>query len=133
MKTNFMDICEGIVDGSLKGAEFARKATVCKYIVPEGYPGNAVPNQVIEVDEERINNNHTLVYYAAVNQKDHKIYSSSSRALALVSMGETIAEAEEICEASTKYVEGDIYHRKDVGTTELIEKRMKHMQDILGE
>lgn len=132
MKTNFMDICEGIVDGSLKGAEFAEKATVCKYIVPEGYPGSAVPNQVIEVNEEKINNNHTLVYYAAVNQKNHRIYSSSSRALALVSMGETIAEAEEICEASTKYVKGYIYHRKDVGTTELIEKRIKHMQDILG-
>ncbi|MCE5213743.1 MAG: phosphoribosylamine--glycine ligase [Methanobacterium sp.] len=132
MQTNFMDICQGIIGGTLKGAKFAKKATVCKYIVPKGYPGNAVPNQIIEVDEENISENNSLVYYAAVNQKDNKIYTSSSRALALVSVGETISEAEEVCEASTKHVKGDVYHRKDVGTGELIEKRIKHMQDILG-
>jgi phosphoribosylamine--glycine ligase len=43
LETNFVDICEGIVDGNLKGAKFEDKATVCKYIVPQGYPGKAVP------------------------------------------------------------------------------------------
>ncbi len=131
MQTSFTDICQGIIDGSLKGADFAPKATVCKYIVPQGYPGKAVPNQVIEVDEKQINDNHTLVYYAAVNQENDTIYSSSSRALALVSMGDTIAEAEEVCEASTKFIKGDVYHRHDVGTEELIEKRINHMQELM--
>lgn len=132
METNFVDICTGIIDGNLKGAKFAKKATVCKYIVPKGYPGKAIPNQVIGVDEKKITESGTLVYYAAVNQKNHEILSSSSRALALVSMGKTIFEAEEICEASTKYVKGDVYHRKDVGTKELIERRIRRMKDILG-
>jgi phosphoribosylamine--glycine ligase len=132
LETNFIDICQGITDGNLKGAQFESKATVCKYIVPQGYPGKAVPNQVIKVDEEKIQENNTLVYYAAVNQKDNEIYTSSSRALAMVSVGETISEAEEICEASTQYVKGDIYHRKDVGTAQLIEKRIKHMQELTG-
>jgi phosphoribosylamine---glycine ligase len=132
MQTNLVDICQGIIDGSLKGAEFSEKATVCKYIVPQGYPGKAVPNQVINVDEEKINENGTLVYYAAVNQKNQEILTSSSRALALVSMGDTIAEAEEICEASTEHVKGDVYHRQDVGTEKLIHKRIRHMQYILG-
>ncbi|MEN6593049.1 MAG: phosphoribosylamine--glycine ligase [Methanobacterium sp.] len=132
LQTNFVDICNGIVDGNLRGAEFDSLATVCKYIVPQGYPGKAVPNQVIKVYEEKIKENNTLVYYAAVNQKDNQIYTSSSRALALVSVGDNIAEAEEICEASTQYVDGDVYHRRDVGTSELIEKRIKHMQELLG-
>jgi phosphoribosylamine--glycine ligase len=130
MRTNFVDMCENIVDGSLKGAEFADKATVCKYIVPQGYPGNAVPNQVIKVDEEKIKETGSLIYYAAVNQKDQEIYTSSSRALALVATGKSIAEAEEVCEASTRYVKGDVYHRQDVGTAQLIEKRIRHMQEI---
>ncbi len=130
LKTNFVDICEGIVDGNLKGAEFRDKATVCKYIVPNGYPGNAVPNQVIDVDEKRINEAGAQVYYAAVNEKDGKIYSSSSRALGLVSVGETIDEAEKLCENATKYVKGDIYHRRDVGTADLIQKRVKHVEDL---
>ena len=132
LQTNFVDICNGIVDGNLRAAEFDSHATVCKYIVPQGYPGKAVPNQVIKVDEEKIKENNTLVYYAAVNQKYNQIYTSSSRALALVSVGDTIAEAEEICETSTQYVDGDVYHRRDVGTSELIEKRIKHMQELLG-
>lgn len=130
LETNFVDICHGIADANLKGARFKSQATVCKYIVPHGYPGKAVPNQVIRVDEEKIRENNTLVYYAAVNQKDDEIYTSTSRALALVSLGETISEAEEVCEESTMHVKGDIYHRRDVGTTELIEKRVKHMQEL---
>ena len=132
LETNFVDICQGIIDSNLKGANFESKATVCKYIVPQGYPGKAVPNQVIKVDEEKIQDNNTLVYYAAVNQKDNEIYTSSSRALALVSVGDSISEAEEICEASTHHVNGDIYHRKDVGTEELIDKRVKHMKELAG-
>jgi len=125
-----VDICEGIVNGNLKGAEFEDKATVCKYIVPKGYPGSAVPNQVIEVDEKRINDAGAQVYYAAVNEKDGKVYSSSSRALGLVAVGETIDEAEKLCENATKYVKGDIYHRRDVGTADLIQKRIRHMEQL---
>lgn len=132
LKTDFVDICQDIVDGSLNSAEFDLKATVCKYIVPQGYPGKAVPNQVIKVDEDKIRENNTHVYYAAVNQKNNEIYSSSSRALALVSVGESISEAEEVCEDSTQYVKGDVYHRRDVGTKDLIERRIKNMQRLKG-
>lgn len=130
LETNFVDICQEIVDGNLKGAKFENKATVCKYIVPNGYPGKAIPNQVINVDEKKINEAGAQVYYAAVNEKDGIVYSSSSRALGVVSVGETIEEAEKICENATKYVNGDIYHRKDVGTYDLIQKRINHMEEL---
>jgi len=130
LKTNFVDICGGIVDGNLKVVQFEDKATVCKYIVPDGYPGKAVPNQVIDVDEKSINNAGVQVYYAAVNEMDGKIYTSSSRALGLVSVGETIEEAEKMCEDATKFVKGDIYHRRDVGTAELIQKRINHVKEL---
>ena len=130
LETNFVDICQGIVDGNLKGAKFENKATVCKYIVPNGYPGKATPNQVINVDEKKINEAGAQVYYAAVNEKEGKCTSSSSRALGVVSVGETIEEAEKICENATKYVKGDIYHRRDVGTYDLIQKRINHMEEL---
>lgn len=130
LETNFVDICKGIVDGNLKGVTFTDKATVCKYIVPNGYPGNAVPNQVIEVDEKKIEDVGAQVYYAAVNEMNGKIYTSSSRALGIVSIGETIEEAEKVCEDATNYVKGDVYHRGDVGTSDLIQKRIKHMQEL---
>ena len=123
-------MCQDIVDGNLKKAEFENKATVCKYIVPKGYPETGKADQIIDVNEQKINDEGALVYYAAVNQKDNKIYTSASRALGLVGIGDTIAEAEEICENVAGYVKGDIYHRRDVGTAELIQKRIKHMDEI---
>ena len=130
LKTDFVDLCQGIVDGNLKKANFENKATVCKYIVPKGYPETGKPGKILEVNEARINEEGALVYYAAVNQKDDKVYTSASRSLGLVGIGDTIAEAEEICEKVTGYVKGDVYHRKDVGTSKLIQKRIEHMKTI---
>lgn len=133
LKSNFVDICQGIVDGNLKGAEFERKATVCKYMVPDGYPETAQGGKVLDVDEAAIEAAGARVYYAAVNQQDGKVYTSASRALGLVGIGDSIEEAEEICEGVTGFVKGDVYHRRDVGTAALIEKRMKHMEEIRGQ
>ena len=130
LETDFVDLCQEIVDGNLKSADFEKKATVCKYIVPKGYPESGKSGQILEVNESKINEQGGLVYYAAVNQKDDKIYTSASRALGLVGIGNSIAEAEEVCENVTKYVKGDVYHRRDVGTADLIHKRIEHMETI---
>lgn len=130
LNSSFVKISQRIIDGNLRKADFENKSTVCKYIVPRGYPETAASGQVIDVDEARINDAGAIVYYAAVNQEDDKICTSSSRALALVGIGETIDEAEKICENVTAYVKGDVYHRSDIGTPELIEKRMKHMEKV---
>ena len=132
LNSSFVELSEGIVDGNLKKADFESQATVCKYVVPSGYPETKAANQVLNVNETKINDAGAIVYYAAVNQKDDKIYTSSSRALGLVGIGDSITEAEEICEKVTCYVKGDVYHRSDVGTEELIEKRIKHMEKIRG-
>ena len=55
LKTDFVDLCHGIVDGNLKKADFEKKATVCKYIVPKGYPESGKSGQIIEVNESKIN------------------------------------------------------------------------------
>ena len=130
LETDFVDLCHGIIDGNLKRANFESKATVCKYIVPKGYPESGQAGQILDVNESKINEESGLVYYAAVNQKDNKIYTSASRALGLVGIGDSIADAEEICENVTKYVKGEVYHRRDVGTADLIQKRIKHMETI---
>lgn len=130
LKSDFVEVCENIIDGTLKKVNFEDKASVCKYIVPTGYPNSGKGDQVIEVDESKIKSENALVYYAAVNQKDNKIYTSTSRSLGIVGIGDSIAEAEKICENATQYVKGDVRHRRDVGTAELIQKRLKHMEYV---
>jgi phosphoribosylamine---glycine ligase len=133
LKTSLVDLCQEIVDGNLKKADFKSKATVCKYLVPNGYPESGKAGQVIQVQEDKIKGEGGIVYYAAVNQEDGLIYTTSSRAMALVTTGDSITDAEERCERATQYVKGDLYHRKDVGTEELIQKRIRHMEEIRGE
>jgi len=49
MKTNFVDICWGIINGNLPdSAEFEKKATVCKYLAPEGYPESPKRDELIK-------------------------------------------------------------------------------------
>lgn len=50
------------------------------------------------------------------------------QALGIVSNGETIAEAEEITEKEYEYVKGNVYHRSNLCTKALGEKRAAHMK-----
>ncbi|KZX14579.1 phosphoribosylamine--glycine ligase [Methanobrevibacter cuticularis] len=130
MKTPMIKVCQAIIDGNLEKVEFENKASVCKYIVPDGYPETEHNNELIEVDEEKINSMGAKVFYAAVNQKEDGIYTSSSRAIGIVGIGNTIAESEAISEKACEYVSGNLYHRRDIGTKELIQQRIDHMKEI---
>ncbi len=132
---DFVDMCFRMVDGDLSGAriDFDRKATVCKYVVPEGYGVKSMVDQPIDVDEEMIKQEGAILFYASVNRKDDKIYTTSSRSLAVVGIGDSLGEAEEICERGLKHIRGEhIFIRHDIGTKELIEKRIKHMKELRG-
>jgi phosphoribosylamine--glycine ligase len=108
---------------------------VCKYVVPEAYPGKSIRQDEIKLDAatrvpglgERLR-----MYYAAVSEKDGKLYLTGSRAVAFVGMANTLFEAEKIAEEAASLVEGPVFHRRDIGTTELIQKRVDHMHRIEG-
>lgn len=124
---------EKILDKKIdSGLKFERYATVCKYLVPANYPENPVKTE-ISVDEEKIlkeSKGNAKIYYASVYEENGKIFSTHSRAVALLGIGKTIEEAEITAENNIKFVKGNLYHRKDIGTKELIEKRMECMKRI---
>jgi len=132
LETDFLDIAEAIVDKKIGklDLEFEKRATVCKYIVPEGYPSNPKANSIIEIDG-KINKNARL-YYSSVNKMDDKIYTTTSRSLAVVGIAETIQKAEKIAENEIRKVRGDIFYRRDIGTDLLIKKRIEHINKLRG-
>jgi phosphoribosylamine--glycine ligase len=130
IKSDFLNILERIVDGNLKDASFEKKATVCKYLVPEGYPISPNKNELIEIDEIAIERSGAILYYASVNEVDGRIYTSSSRTAGLVGIAESIEKAERIAESAVGFAKGKLFYRRDIGTKELIEKRIRHMQEI---
>jgi phosphoribosylamine--glycine ligase len=119
-----------MIDGSLDkiNIEFDRSATVCKYVVPKGYPEHPVkdsPLTVVEKPEYK-------VYYASVNERDDKVYTTSSRSLAVVGIADTITEAEILAEMGLTNVHGEFHCRHDIGKETLITKRIEHMDAIRG-
>ena len=132
LKTPLASVCQAIVDGNLDKVEFNDKASVCKYIVPDGYPETSHAGEVIEVDETAISKLGAKVFYATVGLEDDEIHLSGSRALGIVASGDSIEEAEKIAEKACACIKGSVYHRSDVGTTELVNKRVEHMKEILN-
>lgn len=131
METDFAEVCNAIISQELHKIKikFQNKATVCKYLVPEGYPGNPLKNEKLIVGKMPQN---ARLYYASVEQKENSLYTTSSRAIACLGIADDIGEAEKIAEEATNSIKGKLFHRKDIGTKKLIEKKVRHMKEILG-
>lgn len=129
LESDFVAICIAMVRGTLTPdlVRFANAATVCKYVVPEGYPDHPVKNELIDVSAVQ---NQEQLYLASVDERDGKLYATGSRAAAIVGIAKTIAEAEQAAEADVTRIHGKVFHRPDIGTTELIRKRVKQMSEL---
>ncbi len=127
LKSDFIEICEKIIAGTLDKAEFENKATVLKYVVPEGYPENPKKGDKIEIGEVPAG---VKMYYGSVDAREDGIYLSSSRAIAFVGIADTIEEAEKLAQSAVSSVKGPVFFRKDIGTKELIQKRIDTMKGL---
>jgi phosphoribosylamine--glycine ligase len=132
LTSDFSDICQGIIDGNLstKAVKFQNLATVCKYIVPMGYGVESLVGEKVEIDKDMIQKSGAELYFASVNQMNDDIYTTTSRSLAVVGIDDNIFEAEKIAEAALSHVKGNVFMRHDIGKKELIEKKIRHMNDL---
>ena len=129
LETDFIEVCKSIISGELNDLDiiFKNLATVCKYAVPDGYPDKPVKGNQIDVSNVK---DKDILYHASVELESEKLIQMGSRAVAIVGHGESIWEAEQIAEENISKVQGPLFHRKDIGTTELIQKKINHMISI---
>ena len=129
LETDYVDICKAMIDGTLDELDikFSNKATVCKYAVPEGYPTN--PTKGVEFKIGPLPEG-VKVYYASVNEVDGKLLMGGSRTVAFVGIADNIEEAEKLAQQGVEAVDGPVFFRKDIGTKELIQKRVDMMKEI---
>ena len=129
LKTDLLDVLIGARDGNLPAVEFAEQATVCKYAVPSGYPVDPAGGTRIEIDEEGAGD--ATLFYASVDERDDGIYTTTSRAFAVVGVADSIAEAERIAQNALDAAGDDgIDFRRDVGTEALVERRVEHASKL---
>jgi len=136
LKTDFIDVCRSIIDGTLDRMkiEFEKKATVCKYAVPKGYglPKDHPDVQSTSAKIEVGNVGKARLYFASVDKRKDGLYMSTSRAIGVVGIADSLGEAEEIAEKAVSAIKGPVDHRSDIGTQLLIEKRISHMRQVRG-
>ena len=129
LDADFIEICNSIADGTLNSVDvqFQNKATVCKYAVPEGYPDKPVKGKPIDISN--VVNTDDL-FYASVDIQNGQLVEAGSRTVAVVGIASTISEAEKIAENEISAVEGPLFHRTDIGSMQLVNKRVEHMDSL---
>lgn len=135
LESDFLTVVKDMATGKLKeDVKFKPLATVCKYVVPEGYGTESKSGHEICVDEEAIRGCGAEIFYANVDlTEDGRLITGTSRSIGIVGIGETIEIAEQRCEDALKFVEGDsICVRHDIGKRDLIQKRVDRIKNLLS-
>lgn len=123
-------VLDSLKNHSLAPLSFKDRATVVKYLVPEGYPNPPKKKNEIAIDEKVFWGNGTKYYFGSVEVKNKKMYTMPSRAIAVYALGETTEEADLKVERSISGIKGQLYWRSDIGTNRFLEKRADHIREI---
>lgn len=130
LETDFVDVCGAMANGTLDKLEvkFSEKASVCKYVVPQGYPEDPVKGEELILRELP---DGVRVYFASVDQtKDGRLIMAGSRAAAFVAVADTLKKAEALVQKGVERAEGPVFYRKDIGTEEVVKEKVEGMRGL---
>jgi phosphoribosylamine--glycine ligase len=143
LKSDFVDICFGMVKGSLKRVEVEKVATVLTYKVPPTYGGyaNVFPARVnrAEVDTPvDLTKAYALkskygdkihVYPASMELRNGKTYTLKSRTVGVLGIGDSIEEARSISLEGINAISGGaLWNRTDIASKQHIAKCVSHIK-----
>ena len=129
LSSDLSEIVSRICEGSLASSHvtFEPRATVCKYLVPKGYPDTPHAGDPVTLPADH----QAYLYYANVEKSaSGSLLTQTSRTLAYVGMGETLEEAERNAEQAVSGVKGLVRYRRDIGTRTLLDRRIAHMKEL---
>lgn len=174
LETDLLKICSAVVSGAISTMDvhFRSAATVCKYLVPPGYPDNGekgvpldlsfdppgsalrealqektpaaplAPSAYLSFDPPvgvplDLPRDSPLaapvaLYIGSMVQRSNRLETAGARAVAVTGFGATIEEAEQACESRLEVMgsRSRLFHRRDIGTQQLIRKRIDHMNTL---
>jgi phosphoribosylamine-glycine ligase len=131
LESDFVDICQGIINQELSEdmVSFENKATVCKYITPKSYP-ESKENRGENVILPEPGANARIYFGDITKAEDGSLTLGGSRTAGIVGIGDTIEEAEAIAQKLCKQVEGPVRFRSDIGTKDVIQKRIDLIEEV---
>jgi phosphoribosylamine--glycine ligase len=131
METSLLDVLTAARDGDpLPELSFSETATVCKYVVPEGYPAD--PEGGTRIAVEPGGPGAAQVYYASVDDREDGCYTTTSRSYAVVGTGDSLAEANDAADAALGDLPDGLRARRDVGSETRLRERADTMAELRG-
>jgi phosphoribosylamine--glycine ligase len=132
METDFAYLALAVAQQRLAefDVKFAPLATVCRYLVPNGYPDAAQKGGEITINPTALSSSGASLYYASVEERSGKLLALGSRAIAVLGKGESLEEARKKAAAGINAVKGQLFSRQDIGTQALVQKRVSHMAQL---
>jgi len=129
LETPLVDVLTAARDGErLPDLSVSGEATVCKYAVPEGYPTDPAAGAEVTLDEDAVGD--ALLFYASVDARENGVYTTTSRSFAVVGRGDSIADAESQAAAALSGLGEGFHVRHDVGTADLVQRRVDHVAEL---
>ena len=130
LDTDLLDVFRAITNGTLGELHtaFLPEASVCKYIVPEGYPDAPRNGDAVSLPGYLLPG--VSLFLSAVDVRAGELIATGSRTVAVVARGRTIAEAESACERFAAVIPGPFFHRRDIGTADALARRVQHMRAL---
>jgi len=131
LSSDLVEICQGVLNGELSDdmVTFDKKATVCMYITPKGYPENKDQRGEV-VTFPDIPENARIFYGDISEDEDGSLKLGGSRTAGFVGIGDTISEAQQVAKKLCDQVKGPIRFRADIGTTEVVQKRVSMLNEL---
>jgi phosphoribosylamine--glycine ligase len=145
LKQDFVDVCYRILEENLTRIEVDKTATVVTYKAPPGYAGYAdsFPNLVktneigTPVDLVKANelskkyDDRIRIYPAAMEEREGKLYPLTSRAVAVLGVGQEIEVARQISVEGIEAISGGgLWYRTDIASEQHIDDSKKHMEKL---
>src|SRR5579875_3576810 len=127
LDTDFLSICTAMTDSTLGSlhVHFRPQASVCKYVVPEGYPDNPRKGDPVTLPAYLLPG--TQIFLSAVDIRAGELIATGSRTVAVVATAETLAEAEAECERAAITIPGPFFHRGEIGSANPLAPRVTAM------
>ena len=119
LKTNLLDIFLDMIEGTLDilNIEYEHAYTVCRYIVPEGYPTS--PQKNVEITFESDIDDYESIIFASVEEENDSLLLRGSRAIAIIKKGYSLNEAYIKVDIEVKKIKGPLFSRADIGQAPL--------------
>jgi phosphoribosylamine--glycine ligase len=111
LKTSFNEVCSRVIDGTLGFVDFKNQATVCVYLVPEGYPGSeVVTDSQIDVSVAAT----AEIYFSSVFEREKQVLTTEGRAIGVLAKADTVGQARELAYDNASRIKGNLRYRTDI-------------------